>query len=85
MHLLTQPPLGADSAAVDDQEHADHQLGVNRWAPDRAMEGLELPADVAQPDELVDGTQQVIARHMLLEAEAVEQRLLPNLPLLPPL
>jgi hypothetical protein len=57
------------------------QLGVHRWTPDRAVEGLELPADVAQLDEAVDGTQQVIGRHMLLETEAVEQRLLPDLPL----
>jgi hypothetical protein len=45
------------------------------------MEGLELPADVAQPDELVDGTQQVIGRNVLLEAEPVKQSLLPDLPL----
>jgi hypothetical protein len=58
--LFARPPLGADAAAIADQQHADHQLGVYRRAPDRAVEGLELPADVAQLDEAVDGAQQVI-------------------------
>ena len=38
-------------------------------------------ADAGQIDEPVDRTQQVIARHMILDAEAVEQRLLHHRPL----
>ena len=34
-----------------------------------------------QLDEAVDGAEQVIGGNVLLEAEAVEQRLLPDLPL----
>ena len=64
-----------------DQQHADHQLGVDRWTADRAVEGLELPADVAQLDEAVDGAEQVIGGDVLLEAKPVEQRLLPDLSL----
>ena len=78
---LAQSPLGADAAAVADQQHADHELGVDRRTPDGAVEGLELPADVAQFDEAADGAKQVIGGNVLLEAEAVEQRLLPDLPL----
>jgi hypothetical protein len=28
MNLLDQPPLGADPLQVADQEHADHELGI---------------------------------------------------------
>ena len=30
MHLLAQPPLGSDATAVADEQHAYHQLGINR-------------------------------------------------------
>lgn len=81
MELLAQPRLGADAAAAADQQHAGHELWVDRRPADPVVEGLVLPADVVQLDEAVDGVQQVIGRHVVLEAEAVEQRLLPNLPL----
>jgi hypothetical protein len=79
--LSAQPPLGAYRAAVADEQRADHELGVDRRAPDRAVERLELPADVAQLDEAVDRARRVIGGDALLQAEAVEERLLPDLSL----
>ena len=64
-----------------DQQHADHQLGVDRRTPDRTVKRLELPADLAEFDEAVDRAQRVVGGDVLLQAEAVEQRLLPDLPL----
>jgi hypothetical protein len=81
MDFLTQAPLGPDAAAVADQRHADHQLGVGGGATGRSVEGLQVLMDVDQIDEAIDRAQQVIGRHMALQAEAVEQRLLPDLPL----
>ena len=78
---LAQTPLGADAAAVADEQHADGQLEIDRRPADCAVEWLELPADVAQLDEAVDGAQQMIGGNVLLEAEASEHRLLPDLPL----
>jgi hypothetical protein len=78
--LFAQPPLRADAAAIADQQHADHEFRVDRRTADRAVERLELPTDVAQLDEAVDRAQQVIGGNVLLQAEAVEQRLLPDLP-----
>ena len=79
--LFAQPPLGADAAAIADQQHANDQLGIHRRTTDHAVEGPELAPDVARLDEAVDRAQQVVGRHMLLKAEAVEQSLLPDLPL----
>lgn len=40
--LLAQPSLGADAEAVSDDEHPDHQFGIDRWPPRRAVEGGQL-------------------------------------------
>jgi hypothetical protein len=33
VELLAQPPLRANAVAVNDDEHPDHQLGIDRWPP----------------------------------------------------
>lgn len=37
MNFLAQPPLGADAERVADEQHADHQLGVDRCPPGLAV------------------------------------------------
>jgi len=81
MHFLAQPPLGTDATAVAHQQHANCQLGIDRGTADGAVERLEVLADAAQLDKAVDAAQQVVGGDMLLQAEAVEQRLLPDRPL----
>lgn len=76
MHFLAQPALGADAHAVADDQHPQHQLGIDRGAPRLAVEGTQLLAQVRQVDEAVDRAQQVVRRHVPLQVEAVEQRLL---------
>jgi hypothetical protein len=46
--LFAETPLGADTEAVPDDEHADHQLGINRWPSQRAVERRELAAQFRQ-------------------------------------
>ncbi len=81
MHLVAQPALGPDAHAIADDEHPDHQFRIDRGATRLAVEGLQLLADARQVHEPVDRAQQVICRHMPLQAEAVEQRLLRYRPL----
>ncbi len=38
--FLTQPALMTNAIAVTDQEHPDHQLGIDRGPPDVAVERL---------------------------------------------
>jgi hypothetical protein len=52
--LFAETPLGADTEAVPDDEHADHQLGINRWPSQRAVERRELAAQFRQVDKAVD-------------------------------
>jgi hypothetical protein len=76
MHLLAQPPLRADAHAIADDQHADHQFGIDRGPSRLAVEWPQMLADAIEIDEAVDQAQQVIRRHMILNAEAVKQRFL---------
>jgi hypothetical protein len=81
MHLVAQPPLRPDAHAIADDEHPDHQLRIDRGATRLAVEGLQFLADARQVHEPVDRAQQMVRRHVPLQAEAVEQRLLRYRPL----
>ena len=77
----SQAPLRADAHAVTDNHHPDHQLRIDRRSARIAVERPQLLADAAEVHEPVDRPQQVIARHVTLEAELVEQRRLVGLAL----
>src|SRR5476651_276518 len=38
------PPLQADAEAVADEQHSDHELGINREAADCAIEWHKMPS-----------------------------------------
>ena len=44
MGLFKQPPLGANAVAIAHDQHADHQFGINRRTPNRAIEVGEVMA-----------------------------------------
>ena len=46
--LLAQLPLKADTVAVADNEHPDHQLRIDRGPPDVAVERCKLLAKIDQ-------------------------------------
>src|SRR5580658_4098375 len=80
MDFLAQAPLGADAKAIPDDQHPDHQLGINRWPSQRAVERRQLAAQFRQLDKTLDRPQQMIRRHMSVEREVVEQYTLFDLP-----
>ena len=73
MHFLTQPPLRADAKAVADDQHPDHQLGIDRGPSDRAVERPQLCTDALQINKPINAAKQMIPWHMIVEAEIVEQ------------
>jgi len=76
--LLTQPALGSNAEAVADDQHADHQLRIDRRAAGVAVERCEVMPQLAEVEEAIDGAQQMSARHVLLEVEGVEELVLPT-------
>ena len=81
MHFLAETPLRTDAHAIADDQHPDHQFRIDRRPTHRAVERLQILADAVKIDEPINRTQQVIFRHMILNAEAVKQRLLHHRPL----
>lgn len=80
MHLFTQAPLRPDAEAVANQQHADQQFGIDRGAPNRAVERRHVRPDALNIHEAVDRPKQVVKRDMPLQRELVEQRRLIDLP-----
>jgi hypothetical protein len=55
--LLAETPFGPNAEAISNDEHPDHQLGINRWATYRAVERRELAAQFRQLDKAVNRPQ----------------------------
>ena len=75
LDFLAQLALRADAVAVADDEHPDHQLGIDRRAADVAVMGLELLVQVGERHrhEHVHPPQQVVLGDAIFEPELVEQ------------
>src|SRR5580704_4715265 len=80
MDFLAQASLGTDAKAIPDDQHPDHQLGIDRWSTHSAVKGSQLAPQLAKLDEPVDGPQEVVSRNVLFKRKLVEQRNLLDLP-----
>src|SRR2546430_8598368 len=82
--LRAQPPFMTNAIAVTNQEHPDHQLGIDRGSADVAVKRLQLFVQIAQNRcrEHIDPSQQVVGRDHLVEAKLVKE--LPLISVLPP-
>jgi len=81
MYLIAEAPLRSDAEAVTNQEHPDHQLGIDRRSTDATIERGQVSPDLLEVDKSVDRPQQVIGGYMLLERKLIEQRSLFDLPM----
>src|SRR5208282_6465745 len=79
--LIAQPPLRANAKAVADEQHPDHQFGIGRWSPHRAVERGQTPSQLTKLDEPVDRSQQMIGRYVAFQRELIEQSSLIDLPM----
>ena len=73
MNLFAKPPLGPDAHAVADDQHADHQLRVNRGSSNLTVKRLQSLTETLELEMPVNAAQQMIARDMIVEAEVVKQ------------
>lgn len=80
MDLVNQPTFRPDAVKIADQQHADHQLGVDRWPTGMAVESFQLTADSTKIQQPVDPAQKMLSGDVLLDAKAVKQRFLNLLP-----
>ncbi|MNG00717.1 hypothetical protein D3C84_836620 [compost metagenome] len=78
MGLFAQPPLGANAVAIAHDQHADHQFGINRRTPNRAIEIGEVMAQIVQIETPINAAQKVIGGDVIFKVERVKQSLLPT-------
>src|SRR6185312_5804583 len=81
MDLLAEPPLRADAEAIADQQHPDHQLGIDRRTSDIAVEACKLASEIIKLDEPVYRPEQMIRWNVPFQRELIEQRSLFDLPM----
>src|SRR6185436_1903422 len=70
-----------NAEAVADNQHPDHQLRINRWPPERAVERRQFPPQLTEFHEPVDRAQQVVGWNVPFERELIEQSSLLDLPM----
>jgi len=70
MDFLTEPPFGTDAHAVADDQHPQHQVGIDRGPADSAVERPQLCTDALQINKPVDAAKQMIPWHIIIEAES---------------
>ena len=81
MHFFTEPPLRADAEAVADEQHPDHQFGINRGPACCTVERRQMPPQPIEIDEAIDGTQHVIGGNVVIQPKLIEQALLRHQPI----
>src|SRR5215471_4484596 len=81
VNLLTQPPLRSDAEAISDQEHSNHELGIDGRSTDATVERRQVPPDLLKIAKPVDRPEPVVGGNMPFERELIEQRSLFDLPM----
>jgi hypothetical protein len=76
VHVLAQPPLGADPEAVADDQHADQKLRIDRGPAGVAVVRTEVLAQLTEIEEAIDAAQQVVGRYVIVEMEGIKQPVL---------
>jgi hypothetical protein len=76
VNLFAQLTLRANAQAVTDQQHADHQLRIDRGSAGVAVVRRQVFAQIGEVEETIDGSQQVILGDEIFEVKRVEQLVL---------
>jgi hypothetical protein len=75
LDLLAQLALMPDAIAVADNQHPQHQFGINRGAADLTIERSQLPTELGQyaGHNRIDPAQQMAFGDQFIEVERVKQ------------
>src|SRR5215831_18132083 len=75
LHFLAQPALRTDAVAVADNQHPDHELGIDRRPANLAVEGPQLLAKLSHylRHHRIDAANKMVPRNTTFEVEQIEQ------------
>jgi hypothetical protein len=71
--LLAKAAFRSDAHAIAHQQHADHQFRIDRGAAGAAVERLQGGANAFEIEVLVNASQLMAGRDVIIEVEVVEQ------------
>ena len=71
MNLVGQAALQSDAHAIADEQHADHQFGIDRRPASVAVERLQRVPNVFKVEMPVDAAELMVGRHVIVKAEVV--------------
>jgi hypothetical protein len=54
VHFLAEAPFRTDAEAITNNQHTDHQLGINRGSAHAAVEWRQLAPQLVKFDKPVD-------------------------------
>jgi hypothetical protein len=57
---------------IADDQHPDHQFGIDGRSAHRALELREMPPQIGEVDKAIDRAKHVIGWHVRLQTELVE-------------
>ena len=77
VEFLAKATFRPNAVAVAHDQHAQHQLGVDGRAANRAVVLSKVLAQAAEVKAAVDAAQQVVLRDVVFEIERVEEPILP--------
>ena len=83
LDLFAQLALIPDAVAVADNQHPQHQFGIDRRSTDLAIERFQLLSELDQNPrhDRIETAQEVVLRNAFFEVERIEQpTLIPRLP-----
>src|SRR5436190_20706953 len=75
LDFLGQLAFRAQAIAVPNDEHPDHQIGINRRSANLAVIRLQLPANTAEQrsHKYIDAPEQVILRDTVFKPKRIKQ------------
>src|SRR5919109_105370 len=76
VNFLAEPPLRANTEAIADDEHPNHQLRINRRPTNLTVKRRQLAPHPVELDKPVDRSQYMLRWHMTFERKLVKQSFL---------
>jgi hypothetical protein len=80
MNVTAQLPLGPDAVRIADQQHAQHQFGIDRRAAYAAVVVGKHTSRALEVQHRIELSQEVVGRHVIVKSELIKQLFLRTLP-----
>ena len=71
--FLAKTPFRANAETITDDQHAHHEVRIDEWATQVAVEGSQMGPQFAQINKPINFAQQMFARDPILQAKLIKK------------